>query len=72
MSEPGWVADALVIFGITGEPGPKDDLSALYRLERRGLLTCPVVGTGSRALTTHEPGAGAGSCQWRRASTVVT
>src|SRR5207253_2570606 len=37
-------ADALVIFGITGDLARKMTFCALYRLERRGLLGCPVVG----------------------------
>jgi glucose-6-phosphate 1-dehydrogenase len=37
-------ADALVIFGITGELARKMTFRSLYRLERRGLLGCPVVG----------------------------
>jgi glucose-6-phosphate 1-dehydrogenase len=37
-------ADALVIFGITGDLAKKMTLRALYRLERRGLLACPIIG----------------------------
>jgi glucose-6-phosphate 1-dehydrogenase len=37
-------ADALVIFGITGDLARKMTFHALYLLERRGLLSCPVVG----------------------------
>jgi len=37
-------ADALVIFGITGDLAKKMTLRSLYRLEKRGLLSCPVVG----------------------------
>jgi glucose-6-phosphate 1-dehydrogenase len=37
-------ADALVIFGITGDLAKKMTLRSLYRLERRGLLECPVIG----------------------------
>ena len=37
-------ADVLVIFGITGDLARKMTLRALYRLERRGLLDCPIVG----------------------------
>jgi glucose-6-phosphate 1-dehydrogenase len=36
--------DALVIFGITGDLARKMTFQALYLLETRGLLTCPVVG----------------------------
>jgi glucose-6-phosphate 1-dehydrogenase len=38
------VADALVIFGITGDLARVMTFTSLYRLERRGLLTCPIVG----------------------------
>jgi glucose-6-phosphate 1-dehydrogenase len=38
------VADALVIFGITGDLARKMTFKALYRLERRGMLDCPIYG----------------------------
>jgi glucose-6-phosphate 1-dehydrogenase len=37
-------ADALVIFGITGDLAKKMTFRSLYRLERRGLLDCAIVG----------------------------
>lgn len=37
-------ADALVIFGITGDLAKKMTFRSLYRLERRGLLSTPVIG----------------------------
>ena len=37
-------ADAMVVFGITGDLARKMTLRSLYRLERRGLLKCPVIG----------------------------
>jgi glucose-6-phosphate 1-dehydrogenase len=37
-------ADALVIFGITGDLAQKMTFRALYRLERRKRLSCPIVG----------------------------
>src|SRR5271156_6614915 len=37
-------ADVFVIFGITGDLAKKMTLRSLYRLERRGLLDCPIVG----------------------------
>jgi glucose-6-phosphate 1-dehydrogenase len=37
-------ADVLVIFGITGNLARKMTFRALYRLERRRLLRCPVIG----------------------------
>jgi glucose-6-phosphate 1-dehydrogenase len=39
-------ADTLVIFGITGDLARKMTFRSLYRLERRGLLDCPIVGVG--------------------------
>src|SRR5258708_17253395 len=41
-------ADALVIFGITGDLARKMTLPALYRLEVAGRLDCPIVGVGRR------------------------
>jgi glucose-6-phosphate 1-dehydrogenase len=37
-------ADALVVFGITGDLAKKMTLRSLYRLERRELLDCPIIG----------------------------
>jgi glucose-6-phosphate 1-dehydrogenase len=37
-------ADVLGVFGITGDLATRMTLPSLYRLERRGLLRCPVVG----------------------------
>ena len=37
-------ADVLVIFGITGDLAKKMTFRALYRLEARGKLECPIVG----------------------------
>ncbi len=36
--------DVLVVFGITGDLARVMTFRSLYRLEKRGLLTCPVVG----------------------------
>ena len=38
------VSDALVIFGITGDLAKVMTYHSLYRLERRGLLDCPIIG----------------------------
>src|SRR5271165_7024847 len=38
------VADVLVIFGITGDLAKVMTFLSLYRLEGRGLLSCPIVG----------------------------
>jgi glucose-6-phosphate 1-dehydrogenase len=37
-------ADVLVVFGITGDLAKVMTFRSLYRLERRGLLRCPIVG----------------------------
>jgi glucose-6-phosphate 1-dehydrogenase len=38
------VADVFVVFGITGDLAKVMTFRSLYRLERRGLLNCPIVG----------------------------
>ncbi|MFP5022164.1 glucose-6-phosphate dehydrogenase [Pseudonocardia phyllosphaerae] len=50
-SHPSPAADALVIFGITGDLAYKMTLPALYALESRGVLHGPVIGVASRDLT---------------------
>src|SRR3954447_24831150 len=37
-------ADVFVAFGITGDLAKVMTFQSLYRLERRGLLSCPIVG----------------------------
>ena len=37
-------ADVFAIFGITGNRAKVMTFRSLYRLERRGLLDCPIVG----------------------------
>jgi glucose-6-phosphate 1-dehydrogenase len=39
-------SDVLVIFGITGDLARKKTFPALYRLEQRGLLDVPIIGSG--------------------------
>jgi glucose-6-phosphate 1-dehydrogenase len=46
--------DALVIFGITGDLARKMTFQALYLLEKRGLLRCPVVGVAGRDLSDDD------------------
>jgi glucose-6-phosphate 1-dehydrogenase len=46
--EHGRAANTLVDFGITGDLARKMTLRALYRLERRGLLDCRIVGVASQ------------------------
>jgi glucose-6-phosphate 1-dehydrogenase len=40
-------ADALVIFGVTGDLAHKMIFSALYAMARRGVLNVPVVGVAA-------------------------
>jgi glucose-6-phosphate 1-dehydrogenase len=47
-------ADAVVVFGITGDLARRSTLPALYDLTQQGLLTCPVVGVGRRELSKEE------------------
>ena len=44
-------ADALVVFGITGDLARRSTLPALYSLSQQGLLTCPVIGVGRRPVS---------------------
>jgi glucose-6-phosphate 1-dehydrogenase len=48
------VADALIVFGITGDLARTKTLPALYDLAEQGILTCPVIGVGRRPLRTDE------------------
>lgn len=48
------LADLLVIFGITGDLARKMTFRSLYRLERRGLLDCPIIGVASDDLSTEQ------------------
>jgi len=50
----GRPADLLVIFGITGDLARKMTFRALYRLERRKLLECPVLGVASDDITVEQ------------------
>ena len=47
-------ADALVVFGITGDLARTKTLPALYDLSEQGILRCPVVGVGRRPLRNDE------------------
>ena len=49
--QPG---DVLVVFGISGDLAKVMTFRSLYRLERRGLLTCPVVGVAVDNWTTED------------------
>jgi glucose-6-phosphate 1-dehydrogenase len=43
-SQDGQPADVFVVFGITGDLAKVMTFRSLYRLERRGLLSCPIIG----------------------------
>ncbi len=47
-------ADVLVIFGITGDLAKVMTFHSLYRLERRGLLDCPIVGVAGDDWTVDQ------------------
>ncbi len=47
-------ADAFVIFGITGDLAKVMTFRSLYRLEKRGLLTCPIVGVAVNDWTVDQ------------------
>src|SRR5437763_16499217 len=47
MSSKKPAADALVVFGITGDLAKKQTFRSLYRLESRGMLSCRVVGVAA-------------------------
>jgi glucose-6-phosphate 1-dehydrogenase len=47
-------ADALVIFGITGDLARKQTFRSLYRLERRGMLGAPVFGVARQNLSDDQ------------------
>ena len=47
-------ADALVLFGITGDLAHKKLFTALYRLEADGDLGCPVIGVATRPWTVDD------------------
>jgi len=47
-------ADALVVFGITGDLARKMTFRSLYRLERRRLLQCPVIGVAAEDWTAEQ------------------
>jgi glucose-6-phosphate 1-dehydrogenase len=47
-------ADVFVIFGITGDLAKVMTFRSLYRLERRGLLDCPIVGVAADDWTVDD------------------
>ncbi|HEU4362954.1 MAG TPA: glucose-6-phosphate dehydrogenase [Mycobacterium sp.] len=55
MAERGDAAsELLVIFGITGDLARKMTFRSLYRLERRNLLDCPILGVASDDITKED------------------
>jgi glucose-6-phosphate 1-dehydrogenase len=48
------LADVFVVFGITGDLAKVMTFHSLYRLERRGLLDCPIVGVASDDWTVED------------------
>ena len=51
---PVGLADALVIFGITGDLARVMTFRSLYRMEARGLLSCPIVGVAANDWTDQD------------------
>jgi len=47
-------SDLLVIFGITGDLARKMTFRALFRLERRDLIDCPIIGVASDDIPVEE------------------
>ena len=47
-------ADALVVFGITGDLARKMTFRSLYRLEQRYLMDCPIVGVAAEDWTADQ------------------
>ena len=47
-------ADVFVIFGISGDLAKVMTFHSLYRLERRGLLHCPIVGVAANDWSVEE------------------
>src|SRR5256885_8703136 len=50
----GQTADAFVVFGITGDLAKVMTFHSLYRLERRGLLNCPILGVAVQDWTVDQ------------------
>ncbi len=47
-------ADVFVAFGVSGDLARKMTFVSLYQLERRGLLTCPIVGVAAESWTDDD------------------
>src|SRR3954454_12069250 len=55
-------ADAFVAFGITGDLAKVMTFRSLYRLERRGLLACPIIGVAVQDWSDDDLRAHARAC----------
>ena len=62
--------DALVIFGITGDLARKMTFQALYLLERRGILGCPIIGVAADDMSDDDLRRRARDSIRRRARTI--
>ncbi|HEY3728826.1 MAG TPA: glucose-6-phosphate dehydrogenase [Solirubrobacteraceae bacterium] len=60
--DAGQPADALVVFGITGDLAKVMTFDSLYRLEARGLIGCPIVGVAGNDWTVDQLRSHARSC----------
>lgn len=54
MADGDGSSNLLVIFGITGDLARKMTYRALYRLESRGLLKCPIIGVASDDMSVEQ------------------
>ena len=53
-TSPEQAADALIVFGITGDLAKVMTFHSLYRLEARGLLKCPIIGVAGNDWTVEQ------------------
>jgi glucose-6-phosphate 1-dehydrogenase len=60
--DPDGAADALVVFGITGDLAKVLTFDSLYRLEARGLIGCPIVGVAGNDWTVDDLRSHARTC----------
>ena len=54
MNDRAAPADVLVVFGISGDLAKVMTFRSLYRLERRGLLDCPIVGVAAEGWSVDD------------------
>ena len=71
-AKPNTPADVLVVFGITGDLARVMTFRSLYRLERRGVLDCPIVGVAVNDWTVDQLRSARASPSSRRASRSTT